>query len=258
MNTTSSCRHGRTLGLLACIATLFFASSSSTWATPFSTSTVGVMNTNAHTIIDATGSISDATFASDMTTAFANNTGGVWNFDNPGGMNTVNIGDTVTLSYGTSQANSLVMTLGGTSGINTGFNTTSEATSSSQQMGLSGDASTRTFTLNVPLLTVGIFVGNRGDSSRTTVLTVTYLDNTTASTSGANGGPAAGSNYFEGLSGTNSNPIVSFSLAQSNFVRYDDLGFITASAIPEPSTYAAILGGLALAGVALRRYRRRA
>ena len=210
--------------------------------------TVGVMNTNAHTIIDAGGSISNTTFASSMVTAFANNTGGVWNFD--GASFSTNVGETVTLNYGTSQANSLVMTVGGTNGINTGFVNTTEATSASTGMGLQGDGSTRTFTLNKPLLSLGIFVGNRGDNSRTSTLTVTYQDNTTASTSGATAGPTSGSNYFEGLSGTVANPIVSFSIAQNNFVRYDDLGFV---AVPEPSS--AALLGLVGFGAFIRRRR---
>ena len=238
---------------LAAVALTLLGTIAAASATSFSTSTVGVLNPNNHTILESTGnSLTESAFASSLTTAFANNTGGVWNFDNPGGMGTVNVGNTITLSYGVSQSSSLVMTLGGQD-INTGFNTTSEATSSSQQMGLSADASTRTFTLNTSLLNIGVFVGNRGDSSRTTVLSVTYLDHTTASTSGANGGPTAGSNYFEDLAGTALNPIVSFSLAQSNFVRYDDLAFIVAP-VPEPGTISlAIAGGLSLSFMIARR-----
>ena len=36
------------------------------------------------------------------------------------------------------------------------------------------------------MLTLGIFSTDRNDAGRTPVLTVTFLDNTTASTSGAN------------------------------------------------------------------------
>ncbi|MEO7101136.1 MAG: hypothetical protein ABI162_17410 [Luteolibacter sp.] len=56
------------------------------------------------------------------------------------------------------------------------------------------------------------------------MLTVTYQDDATASTSGAN----AGAVYFHGLSATGSNYIKSFSISQNNFMRYDDLGFIVA------------------------------
>lgn len=204
--------------------------------------TVGTVNGNGKTIINATGnSFTSTTFGSDIATAYANNIGGVWDFETI--FSQVEVGETITFSYGTSLANSLVMTLGGDA-INTGFIDTAEATSGTLGLGLSNSAMTRTFTLDTPLLSLGIFVGNRGDSGRTSVLTVTYLDNTTASTSGANAGPDAGSNYFHGLSGTEANPIVSFSLTQSNFVRYDDLGFIVASAIPEPSRALLVMFGM--------------
>jgi hypothetical protein len=236
------------------VAGLLAASIAAAPAASIVVNTVGVINTNGHTIVDTPGSmssipsISNTGFASDMTTAFANNTGGVWNFD--GTSFNIGVGETVTLNYGTSLANSLVMTLGGTNAINTGFITTAEATSGTQGLGLDSNASTRTFTLSTPLLTLGMFIGNRGDSSRISTLTVTYQDNSTATVTGAHMGPTAGSNYFQGVSGTLANPIVSFSLAQNNFVRYDDLGFV---AVPEPSS--ALLLGLVGFGAVIRRRR---
>jgi len=107
------------------------------------------------------------------------------------------------LNYGTSQANSLVVTLGGGGGINQGNTGPAEPTSGGYMLGLDGNASTRTFTLSTPLLTVGIFNTDRNDGSRIPSLMVTYLDNTTASTSGAN----ANDYYFHGLSGTAGNPM---------------------------------------------------
>ena len=51
-------------------------------ATSFSTSTVGTINGNNVAFTAATGnSDSYATFTNKLATAFANNAGGVWNFD---------------------------------------------------------------------------------------------------------------------------------------------------------------------------------
>ena len=71
---------------------------------------------------------------------------------------------------------------------------------------------------------------NRGDSSRTAVLKVTFLDNTTASTSGRNGGAV----YFHELSANRTNPIVKFTIQNSNLNRYDDVAFIDTNA-PAPA-----------------------
>ena len=92
-------------------------------------------------------------------------------------------------------------------------------------MGLSG-SDTKVFTPNKPLSAIGIFNGNRSDSSRTCSLTVTFMDNTTASTSGANGGGC----YFHELSAIGTNYIKSFSVSQNNLIRYDDMAFIVAPA----------------------------
>lgn len=234
------------------IASILAASIAAASATSANINTVGVINPNGHTIFDATGnSLTYSAFASSLATAYANDTGGVWNFDTA--FSQVNVGDTITLNYGTSLANSLVMTLGG-DGFNQGNVGSSEVTSSTFGMGLANSgSSTRTFTLATPLLNIGIFVGNRNDSARTSVLTVTYLDNTTASTSGANAGPGSGNNYFEDLAGTALNPIVSFSLSQNNFLRYDDMAFIVAP-VPEPGTMAlSAMGGAALLFLRRRR-----
>ncbi len=107
-------------------------------------------------------------------------------------------------------------------------------------------ATARTFTPNQPLLTVGYFNTDRNSAGRDPSLTVTFQDGTTANTSGAN----ADNVFFHGLSGTAANPIVRFSMSQSDFVRYDDLGFIV---VPEPSS--ALLLGLASLGVLIRRRR---
>lgn len=207
--------------------------------------TVGTINGNGKTILEATGNSMDATtFASDIATAFANDTGGVWDFD--GANFGVGAGETVTLNYGTSFANSLVLTLD--NNINQG-NVAGEATSGAFELGLGGDASTRTFILSTLLSSIGIFNLDRNDAVRTSMLSVTFLDNTTAITSGANGD----NTYFHGLSATGTNYIKSFSLTQNNFIRYDDLGFVVASSVPEPSR--ALLLMLGATGLLVRRRR---
>lgn len=224
-----------------------------TQAANFTGDTVGLVNTNDRTIQEATGnSLTAATFATNVATAFSNNAGGVWNFENL----TVGVlhNETITLNYGTSLTNSLVMTLTleDTSGFGAGIDggvVAGEATSGERVMGLPGNFSTRTFTLDTPLLTVGIFNTNRFDAGRLPSLTVTFLNGDTASTSGAH----AGATFFHGLSGTLENPIVSFSISQNNYVRYDDLGFIVA--IPEPSSVATLAGVAAVGFAALRRRR---
>jgi hypothetical protein len=225
------------------IAGIFAASIAAAGAANYTTGTVGTINGNGKTIIEATGNSLTATaFASDIATAFANNTGGVWNFD--GAAFAVENGETITLSYGVSQANSVVMTLSSGLGINQSANG-GEATSGGFVMGLAGDASTRTFTLDTPLLALGIFNTDRNDAGRLPVLTVNYLSGPSASTSGAN----ADNTYFHGLSGTLANPIVSFSISQNAFVRFDDLGFV---AVPEP-TSAALLGLVGFGAILRRR-----
>ncbi|HLP78433.1 MAG TPA: hypothetical protein VK327_16130 [Candidatus Paceibacterota bacterium] len=230
------------------IAGILAGSIAAASAASYTTDTTGTMNGNSKTILEATGnSFTSATFASDIATAFANNTGGVWNFD--GTAFSVFSGDTITLNYGTSLSSQLVLTLNegaGANGINQGA-TGGEPTSGNFLLGLGGNAATRTFTPNKPLLEIGIFNTDRNDVSRIPVLTVTYQDNTTASTSGAN----ADNVFFHGLSGSLANPIVSFSISQNNFVRYDDLGFV---AVPEPGF--AALAGLGVALLTISRQRR--
>ena len=256
-------RHRRSLGLAACTAALVLASSSLTHAANFTTNTVGTVNGNTRTLNDDTVAtntsttgviVTSTTFASDIATAFTGNTGGVWNFDTAS-FNVAN-NETVTLSYGTSQASSLVLTMteagAGVGGINQGTDATTAASGSSF-MGLGGTgSSTRTFTLNTPLLELGLISLNRNDGTRFGSLTVTFQDNTSASTTSV----AGTAYYFHGFKTTADNPIVSFTLTQTGgAMRYDDLGFVV-SAIPEPSTYGIAAGGLALVGAMVARRRR--
>ena len=191
--------------------------------------TVGTINGNGRTVLAATGnSLNVTTFSNDIATAFANNTGGVWNFESSF---SVNVGETITLNFGATLSSSVVLTL--TSGNNIANQSISgEAVSGSNLEALSGSAATRVYTPDKPLRAVAIFNSNRGDGSRTCALTVTFMDDTTASTSGANGGAC----YFHELSATGTNYIKSFAISQSNFIRYDDMAFIGTNAPPSALT----------------------
>jgi len=197
-------------------------------ATSFTTSTVGTVNGNNKTINNATGdSSSYATFTNDLATAFANDCGGVWNFESSF---SVNNGETITLNYGTTHSRSLVLTLSGSNIANQG--NSGEAVSGGNVLAISVDTNPRVYTPNKPLKKVAVFNTNRGDSGRVPVLTVTFMDNTTSNTSGAN----AGAVYFHELSATGTNYIVSFSISQNNYVRYDDIAFIDTNAPPSALT----------------------
>ena len=213
------------LARISLLVGILAASIAAADATATTVNTVGSINGNNQTVVAATGnSLSVTVFSNNIITAFANNTGGVWNFES---YFSVNVGETITLNYGAAQSSSLVLTL--SSGNNIAQTSASgEPTSGSYLMALNNDTSTRVYTPSKPLLAVAIFNSNRGDSSRTCALTVTYMDNTTATTSGANGGAW----YFHELSATGTNYIKSFAISQNNYMRYDDMAFIVA---PSPA-----------------------
>ena len=192
-------------------------------AASYSTTTVGTVNGNSLSFTAATGNSDSYTiFINNLASAFATNSGGVWNFD--GTSFGVNSGETVTLSYGTSQSSNLVLTTAFGSGDGINQTTGTPPTSGGNILGEGGTAADRSFTPSQPLLTVAIFNLNRGDASRTAALQVAFLDGTTASTSGANGGGV----YFHELTANPTNPIVSFTIQNSALNRWDDLAFIVA------------------------------
>lgn len=211
------------------IVGILAASIAAASATSFSTSAVGTINGNNVAFTAATGNSNSYTlFTNNLASAFAANAGGVWNFD--GSSWSLNSGETVTLSYGVAQSSNLVLTFftGNTDAISQG--NPSSPTSGTTELTENGGSTDRVFTPSKPLLAVSMFNLNRGDSSRTAVLKVTFLDNTTASTSGGNGGAV----YFHELSANRTNPIVKFTIQNSNLNRYDDVAFIDTNA-PAPA-----------------------
>lgn len=227
------------------ITGFFVVSFSTATAASIAALSVGTVNSNGLTALEASGnSLTASQFATNIGTAFAADSGGVWNFDTT--YSQVNSGDTITLSYGISQSEDLVLTLTGGAINRYAVPGSFETTSGEYAMGLFNSTAARTFTPDKALLTVGYFSVDRNNADRFPSLTVTYQDSSTASTSGAN----AGDLYFHGLSGTLDNPIVSFTISQNNYIVYDDLGFIV---VPEPSS--AFLALLGTSVIAFRRKR---
>lgn len=196
-------------------------------ATSFSTGTTNVMNGNNLVFTEATGNSENfTTFTNDLASAFATNHAGCWNFD--GTSWSLGNGEAVTLTYGLTQISNVVLTLTASGSDTIAQGSPSSPTSGTTELTESGSAADRTFTPSKPLQAVAIFNLNRGDASRTASLMVTFSDNTTAATSGANGGAV----YFHELSANPTNPIVKFTISNSGLNRWDDLAFIVSSYTP--------------------------
>ncbi|MCC5840842.1 MAG: PEP-CTERM sorting domain-containing protein [Opitutales bacterium] len=224
---------------------------------------------NPGTIITAqpTGAIGVADFTTSVAAAFASNLGGVIDFENGAINNHVRLG--VDHSLG------LNLTY-------TGFNTFAAAANGripiSGDFRLNGDRSgTMDFgsffdvATNAPLADfrvtqVGLTMLARQDRDWTGTVRATFSDTTTATFSivqlGNYGTPADAANppqdTFLGFTAPAGLGITRISFNQTGGGQFtlsiDDLGII---AIPEPSTYAAIIGLLGLAFVAWRRRARR-
>ena len=198
-------------------------------------------------------------FTSLVASAFANNTGGVVNFDSLA-LNESLVGTNrqATFTYGADQSRSLLVT------VPTSF--TGPIFGDSASTPISGNRQLSTssgfkFSLNFdkPLSAFGITVLDREATtgSRGLPLTFTLQSGAIVTLSdnvGANG-PAgvANDDTFFGYQAPAGNPIVSAFFNAGNFQRYDDLGFITTEtatiAVPEPASLGlAAAGGLMLLG----------
>ena len=207
--------------------------------------------------------ISLTTFTTNLQTAFANNLGGVINFDN----GTISTGfgtSSITASYGASQAKSI--TIGAAS--TTSFALQSSLTSrmgishpgdnqTGNQLGLnagpSGSSNSEDFTFN--FLTAdkvvqagGTLLSRSGSVNVTLVATATFSDGTTSSvtfTSSGTDATGGGQNdTFAGFVAPTGLFVTQLKFDNLNtsgsFRSLDDLGFIV---VPEPSS-AVLLGGL--------------
>ena len=201
-------------------------------------------------------------FTADMATAFANDTGGVVNFDNlVGTSGTTTLSTSLIANYGASFAKSLTMTSG--TGQYQSSNAAIGAVSISGTTGntylRSEGVSTHVFNFDTNLLEVGFTVLAR-TGARNVTATLTYDDNSTgilgpfsvATLTGS--GATASPDTFFGFAAPAGRTIKSLTVGNTpsgDFFVIDDLGFV---AVPEPGSIALLaLGAL---GLLARRSRR--
>jgi hypothetical protein len=196
-------------------------------------------------------------FKSDIESAFTANIGGTIAFD------TVTSGATgdqtsIVSTYNGGNSTLTIAVTGGSGTVN--ISSSGLASSGGQFMGVTGTAVSRTFTFSSALSEFGLVVTSRGAGAgaRTGNLSVTLQDNSTITLTAriiAETGDNTLFNY-QSIAGNN---IVSATLFMPDgAIRPDDFGFVVASAIPEPSTYGIVAGGLVLVGAMVRRRRAKA
>ena len=243
----------------------------STFGAAITVSTVGTYapNPNNLTIRDAasnstSGGITLSAFRTQITNAFANNTGGVYNAEESSGTlfgvgYGENAANAITAKLGVSQTNSLnFYRLDGSVG-GAAFSSTANGTqtvSGSGAIGFSFDsAPSIAFTEGLSHLGLTLVPRPTASETRTATL-VAFLDNHTtenpSTISSTNEGNAGlGDAVFYGFAAPAGRTIVRLDINPSGFTRFDDLGFIAPNAVPEPSV--AVLGGLGLLTLLRRR-----
>ena len=247
--------------IVGCAAALVLTSTSFAQIT-----TVGVLdpNPNGQTIQNSPANMGNANFvtlstmSSLMTTAFANNTGGVMNFDNINGWPANGAALSYTISYGTSGSQSLIFGRNDGGGGNTMGSTSGSGTtdvSSGQYLAFQSSGSPITLTFSQGLVDWGVTQLNR-NSSRDVTLSFTLADSSVINYALQNQDPSGnntGALNFYGFQTSAANPLMSVTITANGFTRYDDMAFIVA-AVPEPGTLSlAIAGGLSLSFMIARR-----
>jgi len=224
--------------------------------------TVGVLDPtpNGQTIVDSPANVGNANFLTEsslnslISTAFANNTGGVITFDTVDGWaNNVNA-NAFTVSYGTSQSSLFTLTRGdggNTMGPSSGANTTQ--VSGGQFLGFQNSASPIILNFSQGLVDWGFTELNRG-ASRDVTLSFTLADSSVINYALQNQDPSgnnSGSLDFYGFQASAANPLISVTITANGFTRWDDMAFIT---VPEPGAISlAIAGGVSLSFMIARR-----
>jgi hypothetical protein len=195
------------------------------------------------------GSLSIATFKSEIESAFIAGNGGTIAFDNYGVVATAQ-GSIVSSFDG--GASTITLSING-SGANTGGPDATNASSGSTYLGFPTNSNARTFTFSEPLSLFGIVGISRG-SVRTPSISFLLEDNSTVVLTDSIAITADNTLFNYKASGGNNIVSVTISMPDG-FARFDDIGFVTAGAVPEPGAFAAMagLGALGFAG-----FRRRA
>jgi hypothetical protein len=207
--------------------------------------------------LEATGNdITLAAFRTLVSDAYANNLGGVINFDELSNQ----LLNGFTADYGTSGTETLTVTVGSNNVI--GPNQSGSAWNVRDASGSNGAISdpkvlrgayTWDFDFDTGLSAVAGTIIRRSLAGGSVTATVELQDGTRL-TKVTNQGIGSNTDVFFGYTALASNPIVSLELANGEFNEFDELGFVTA-VIPEPGSL--VLLGLGTV-VLLIRYRLRA
>jgi len=214
-------------------------------------------------VVDSPNNVGNANFLTvanmtlDVANAFANNSGGVINWEAANGW-TANAQNALfqTVSYGILQTSFLTITRteGGvnTFGPTTGSGTT--GTSGVNYLGLQS-ASPVTFSFSSGLTEWGMTQLDRS-ASRDVTFSFKLADNTVINYALQNQDPAGnntGANNWYGFQASSANPLVQVSFIANGFTRYDDMAFIVA--VPEPAPLTVLGLGSLVGFLALRRRR---
>ncbi len=229
----------------------------STFAANINVDAVGVydentVQTNAVDTEAGGNSSTLAQFTTDVANAFDADLGGVIDFNGPSG--TLAPSDTLTVSFGTTLSNTVVLTNinSGSEKIGQSFsNRTAISGDNAAHLTAGTDGSTGRndfeFSLSgTEVIELGVTVLSRSGLAGSAIFTVTLDDATTLSTSSSSlSASNGGDDTFFHLAATSGRYITAFKvdLSGSNyFIGIDDIGFIT---VPEPASMALIgLGGL--------------
>jgi len=200
--------------------------------------------------------VTQSTMSSLMTTAFANNTGGVITFDTAQGWSQNVNQNAFTVSYGTSQSSLLTLTRTDGAGNNTFGSTSGSGTtqvSGDAFVGFQNSSSPLTFSFSQGLVDWGITQLSRS-GDRTVTLSFTLQDSSVVSLAADTVLNNSTTLNWYGFQATSANPIESVTISSPNgYVRFDDMAFVVAT-VPEPGSISlAIAGGLSLSFIIARR-----